>query len=225
MPDRRAWPSHIPGQSDSSRRLLLHAAVVVTSCCLAGCGGEGKTTRETTVTRGAASSTGASDDAYVPLLTRQPKSPPQFRVTTNARATGGGVKSRFTCAGHNSRPRIAWGRVPANTKELLVFVRTLQTGPPTLNWAIAGLSPSVHRLGEGALPAGAVVGRNSFGRIGYYLCPDTRARPAIVSITVVAAPRRRSLGTGFNAVALLDESTRITARDGSAVMVVGKTAP
>jgi phosphatidylethanolamine-binding protein (PEBP) family uncharacterized protein len=214
-------------------RATAHAltfASLVFAGCLTGCGGSSGHGTSTTVNgahtvgAGTQSTPGADQAPFAALRALQPKTPPPLHVTSVAQAKGQRLKVRYTCKGADQWPAISWSTVPANTKELLLFVRTLQAGPPILNWGVAALSASLRHISEGKLPAGAVVGRNSFGRIGYYLCPQTPIRPAIVSITIVAPSRRRSLVRGFNDLKLLDESTGLSAHAGSVVMVVPKVS-
>lgn len=220
-----------PGQPRRLRataHALTFASLVFAGCFGTGCGGSSGHGTSTTVNgahtvAGTQDTPGATQAPFAALRALQPKTPPPLHVTSVAQAKGHRLKVRYTCKGADQWPAISWSGVPSNTKELLVFVRTLQAGPPILNWGVAALPASLRHISQGKLPAGAVVGRNSFGRIGYYLCPQTPIRPAIVSITIVAPSHRRSLVRGFNDLKLLDESTGFTAHDGSVVMGVPKS--
>jgi phosphatidylethanolamine-binding protein (PEBP) family uncharacterized protein len=101
-----------------------------------------------------------------------------------------------------------------------VFVNTLQSGRTTLNWAVAGLSPSLHRLAAGKLPAGAIVGRNSFGKESYSLCPGPGAGAPLVAIGVVALPHPVSVAQGFPPGALTSAVSGPGVGLGSANMTV-----
>jgi phosphatidylethanolamine-binding protein (PEBP) family uncharacterized protein len=100
----------------------------------------------------------------------------------------------------------------------VVLVETLGNGPPTVNWALAGLKPTRRGLSAGEVPRGAVVGRNSFGGTDYYLCPDRRDNPQIVSVDVVALPHRLSLRRGFDASDLLTAVIKPGSHHGSVIM-------
>jgi phosphatidylethanolamine-binding protein (PEBP) family uncharacterized protein len=232
MSDESRGSACSPGQPRRLRataRALTCASLVFAGCFGVGCGGSSEHGTATTVngahTAGAGKhgTAGADEAPFAALRALQPKTPPPLHVTSVAQAKGQRLKARYTCKGADRWPQISWSTVPPSTKELLVFVRTLQAGPPILNWGVAALPPSLRHISEGELPGGAVIGRNSFGRIGYYLCPQTRIRPAVVSITIVAPSHRRPLRRGFNDLKLLDESTGFTAHDGSVVMVVPKS--
>jgi len=102
----------------------------------------------------------------------------------------------------------------------VVFVQTLGGGPPIFNWAVAGLDPGSRGLSPGALPPTAITGRNSFGRIGYELCPTATA-PRLIGIVVVAVPRDLKLHQGFDAATLLRELLKPGSRHGG----IGMTSP
>jgi phosphatidylethanolamine-binding protein (PEBP) family uncharacterized protein len=89
----------------------------------------------------------------------------------------GTIPAEYTCAGRNISPPLEWGTVPAGTGELALFILGFTKSglgnhyKATVEWAVAGLSPTLHRLNAGALPAGARLGRASDGRFHYSLCP------------------------------------------------------
>ncbi len=87
------------------------------------------------------------------------------------------IPARYTCDGKNIAPPLEWGAVPSGTKELAVFLLALTPNPATgrfrfsIDWAVAGIDPSLHRLPAGDLPRGASVGLTSSGKLRYSLCP------------------------------------------------------
>ena len=118
-------------------------------------------------------------------------------VTTTASPAKGGLISRYSCRGADVTPELHWTLLPgvaANTKELIVLVRTINRGVFT-NWALAGISPRVDRIEAGHVPAGAIVGRNSFGQIGYHLCPKPES---FITMGVYAFPYKPNLKPGFS---------------------------
>jgi phosphatidylethanolamine-binding protein (PEBP) family uncharacterized protein len=106
------------------------------------------------------------------------------------------ISPRYTCQGGNVTPPLLWAGVPPHSAELLVFVRTILEGHVTTNWALAGLSPSLQKLEAGKLPSGAIVGRNSLGKVGYSLCPSPSG--GLITMGVYAVPHGLGLKTGFN---------------------------
>jgi phosphatidylethanolamine-binding protein (PEBP) family uncharacterized protein len=120
-------------------------------------------------------------------------------VESAARSSDGVIAPRYTCKGAEVSLPVSWVGVTNQAKEIVVLVRTL-LGPGrfAVNWAVAGISPSLSGIAAGKLPPGAVVGRNSFGRVGYSLCPVKGASLPLVTIAVNALPRKIALRRGFD---------------------------
>jgi phosphatidylethanolamine-binding protein (PEBP) family uncharacterized protein len=118
-------------------------------------------------------------------------------AVASSAAEGGSIGRRYSCAGADISPPLAWSGVDGRAKELAVLVRTIAGGRASTDWAVAGLSPSLTSLRAGSLPVGAVVGRNSSGRVGYSLCPPRRQQ-ALVTIAVYAFRSRVDLRRGFD---------------------------
>jgi phosphatidylethanolamine-binding protein (PEBP) family uncharacterized protein len=74
-------------------------------------------------------------------------------------------------------------------------VRTILEGHVTTDWAVTGISPSLQRIQAGKLPSGAIVGKNSSGKVGYSLCPPPGA---LVTMGVYAFPHKLGLKPGFD---------------------------
>lgn len=127
---------------------------------------------------------------------------PTIVLTSSAGQRYGPVNVRYTCKGANTSPSIEWTalapEVVKSTKEILLFVRTIAKGPIVTNWALAGLSPSLNKIAEGQTPSGAIVGRNSFGKLGYDLCPPQHVQVAFVTIGVYAMAEGQGLKSGFD---------------------------
>lgn len=94
-----------------------------------------------------------------------------------------------------------WAGVPASAKELIVVVRTLTKGQLTTNWALGGIVPARREIRAGKAPPGAIVGRNSYGQVGYSLCPPA-GRPALIAMGIYAVPRKLGLQPGFDQSAI-----------------------
>jgi phosphatidylethanolamine-binding protein (PEBP) family uncharacterized protein len=86
------------------------------------------------------------------------------------------LSALYTCDGKNIPPPLEWGNLPAGAGELVVFLlgfkptRTKQTAI-SIEWAMAGINPQLHRLGAGELPHGASIGLNTHGSRKYNICP------------------------------------------------------
>jgi Raf kinase inhibitor-like YbhB/YbcL family protein len=101
--------------------------------------------------------------------------------------------------------------VPAGTVELLLVMRDHDApGGDFIHWAIAHIKPAaVASGGAGTLvfeagqnPPGAVLGRNSFGSLGYRgPCPPPGDPPHHYEITLSALGQPSDLQTGFSPTA------------------------
>jgi phosphatidylethanolamine-binding protein (PEBP) family uncharacterized protein len=210
----------------ASTRLAGLAAIGVIAVLPVGCGDQrgsssGKVMRSHTAAP-PVSAHGASEAPLAALLSRQRSEPRPIAVTTTARGPGGVIDRRYTCRGADHSPPLRWSGVPRGAKEIVVFVVTLGHAPPTLNWAVAGLRPSLGGILAGRLPVRSIVGRNSFGNAAYSVCPRASAVPVVMSIVVVALPRRLTLRRGFDASTLFTGVTKPGGHHGSVVMLARK---
>jgi hypothetical protein len=125
------------------------------------------------------------------------------------------IAKQYTCGGSDIAPPLHWGGIPANTKELALFV--ISTTPVNeklfFDWAIAGLSPKLTGLQAGELPPGTVVGRNSAGDTRYTLCPPD-ARPENYLFVLYALPQSLSPKPGFEPQALRLQAKKIARHTG-----------
>jgi phosphatidylethanolamine-binding protein (PEBP) family uncharacterized protein len=163
------------------------------------------------------SSSPAADQKQGPRIA-QPKGPPEQGATpaelANATvadmklespaivASGGNPGSlspTYSCDGKDSWPAMSWSGVPAGTVELALYAMNVQPvqGKLFVDWAVAGLDPSLAGIEEGKLPKGAVVATNGFGKRGYSICPQGRGE--IYMFALYALPKRLGLAPGFDA--------------------------
>jgi phosphatidylethanolamine-binding protein (PEBP) family uncharacterized protein len=126
-------------RSPRAMPVVLLLVVVV----LAGCGGSGSASTARTLASTA------------------------FRISAHA---GTSLPVRYTCDGGDVSPALEWGALPAGTASLALFVVGLKPEPsthtyePSVEWALAGVSPALRGLEAGRLPAGAYVGLASDGK-------------------------------------------------------------
>jgi phosphatidylethanolamine-binding protein (PEBP) family uncharacterized protein len=105
-----------------------------------------------------------------------PSGPQALALSSPALSPNRPIPVRYTCAGKDVSPPLAWGAVPAGTAELALFLldlghtETASGGATqaklTVGWAVHGLSPKLHTVAAGRLPTGAIVGRQR-----YSICP------------------------------------------------------
>ncbi|HSZ68919.1 MAG TPA: hypothetical protein VK756_01020 [Solirubrobacteraceae bacterium] len=129
---------------------------------------------------------------------------------------------QYTCRGSDRSPPLHWGAVPADTKELVLFVLSTQPVANQLffDWSVADLSPSLRSLQAGALPAGAVVGRNGLGHAAYTICPANGKRESYVFM-LYALPQKLSSATGFDPAALRQQAIQLARHAGLLVGTAG----
>jgi phosphatidylethanolamine-binding protein (PEBP) family uncharacterized protein len=113
-----------------------------------------------------------------------------------------------TCDGANTPLPLQWSNIPSSTAELAVFVLSLRHGKAFVDWAVTGLSPASQGI-SGTLPAGAVVARNSFGNVGYSICPPKGTRETFV-VRVEALPQHLATRSGGDGRKLYQEAGRIS---------------
>ena len=88
------------------------------------------------------------------------------------------IPARYTCDGSNTSPPLEWGRVPAGTGTLVLMLvgaklnAATHTAKLSVEWAVAGLNPALHRIAAGELPSGAFVGEGTHGKRRYSVCPE-----------------------------------------------------
>jgi phosphatidylethanolamine-binding protein (PEBP) family uncharacterized protein len=108
------------------------------------------------------------------------------------------IPATYTCDGQGSWPELRWAGVPADSAELILYAMSAQPVEEQLfvDWAVAGLEPSLEGIEQGRLPKGAVVGTNGFGKRGYEICPPGAE---IYMFALYALPQALSPQAGFDA--------------------------
>jgi hypothetical protein len=109
----------------------------------------------------------------------------------------------YTCDGKDTPPPLRWSGVPAGTRELVLFVLNLEPVNEALffDWAVAGIDPGLGGLEPEQLPKGAILGRNSFGREAYSICPPKGSAETII-FALYALPEPLRPQQGFDPMAL-----------------------
>jgi phosphatidylethanolamine-binding protein (PEBP) family uncharacterized protein len=121
------------------------------------------------------------------------------------------IPARYTCDGQGVSPPLEWGAVPLNVRQLALFLVGFRPKPGTkkykvsVEWAVAGLKPTLHRLDTGQLPAGAHVGVASGGS-RYTLCP-ANGTTVHYQFELYGVPASVSIPAHFSGLSLLDRLT------------------
>jgi Raf kinase inhibitor-like YbhB/YbcL family protein len=94
----------------------------------------------------------------------------EFAMNTNAFLDAGALPVLYTCDGKDASPQFTWSNVPAKTQSFALVVSDPDAPSGTFyHWVIYNLPTSTKELAEGIqkLPAGTLVGKNSFGKMQY----------------------------------------------------------
>lgn len=190
---------------------VLLAGALAVGFAVNGCGGgsaKNGTSNSPAATVGAiagtTSTTGASKAESLPKAT--------LRVSFPTAGGSDTILSRYTCDGANVSLPVTWSGIPAHTAELALLVaRQKSTSQGTFfDWAVAGLSPTSRGIPAGAVPAGAVVGRNGFGHNSYSICPPKGWGEELYIVRVLALPHSLPAKPGFDPEAFFSEAERST---------------
>jgi Raf kinase inhibitor-like YbhB/YbcL family protein len=115
---------------------------------------------------------------------------------------GATISRAHTCDGQDVSPPLHLTGLPSATKELVVVMRDPDApGGNFIHWVVAHLKPASRSvsLPAGVTPPGVVLGRNSFGSVGYRgPCPPSGPAHHYV-ITVYALGQASGLARGFSA--------------------------
>lgn len=116
------------------------------------------------------------------------------------------IPAAYTCEGKGSWPTLQWSGVPEGTEELTLFVLNLEPIEEALffDWAVAGIDPGLGQIEAGKLPRGVTLGKNSFGKEGYELCPP-KGRAETIIFALYALPESLSPKRGFDPAPLREE--------------------
>ena len=114
-------------------------------------------------------------------------------------ASGTALPTRYSCEGEDTWPALQWAGTPEGSEELILFAMSSRPvgGKLFFNWALAGIDPGLTEIEEGRLPQGTVSGRNSFGNLGYSVCPATGEAETFI-FALFALPERLGAAKGFD---------------------------
>lgn len=195
--------------------LALGAGCALASLALAGCGGSGSSStssssssssQPTASTAAQATTTSSSHTETIPKSKRRPK----FDISISTSVATKPIAARYTCDGANTWPTLHWSNVPADTKEIELYLFNVEYvhGKLAAEWGVAGLSPALTGLSTGHLPKGAVVGRNIRRHSAYSFCPP-KGREASAAFLLYALPEKVPAAHGFDINSLQERTEHI----------------
>jgi Raf kinase inhibitor-like YbhB/YbcL family protein len=158
-------------------------AAVLVALILAGCGGSSSHSSTTSTT------TTVSATPTVTLASG-------FHLSSTVFHAGGPIPPTYTCDGRDTPLPVRWTGVPKGTKELVLVMRDPDApAGPFVHWAVAGITPSASIVPT----RGVILGRNSFGSVGYRgPCPPRGSRPHHYVLTLSALATPSGLRSGFS---------------------------
>jgi phosphatidylethanolamine-binding protein (PEBP) family uncharacterized protein len=191
-------------------KVTLIVSLIGVVLALGGCGGSTK--GAPTQDNGGQSPTSSTLASPTQQTNSGPEAAPgatlEVRIPTLLRDSR--IPRRYTCDGTNTSLPAQWTNVPSGAVELALFVVKLMPvhGKLFFDWAVAGLSPSLHGLTAGQLPPGAIVGRNSFGNLGYSICPGNGTGKEHYVMRVLALDRPLAVRPGAGAETMYHAAER-----------------
>ena len=123
----------------------------------------------------------------------------RIKVTSTAFKAGGPIAVKYTCDGAGTSPPLQWRGVPSGAAEVFVLAVDLSGGSrEVVQWAIAGIPPTTTSIPEGSLPAGAIAGVNSAGKVGWGGMCGAKGQLQHVGFLFYALRQKLKLQSGFN---------------------------
>ena len=119
------------------------------------------------------------------------------------------IPARYTCDGKDISPPLEWGAVPASVQNLALFIVGFTPEPSTktykisVEWAVAGLNPALHKLAAGQMPHGAYLGLTTSKRSHYSLCPE-KGKTVQYQFELYGQPASLSISPHFAAFTVLN---------------------
>lgn len=92
----------------------------------------------------------------------------ELKLTSRAFADGGQIPQKYTCDGEDVNPPLTISGVPENTQSLVLIVDDPDAPRGVWDhWLVWKISPTTGEVPENSVPAGAVQGTNSFGKVSW----------------------------------------------------------
>lgn len=136
-------------------------------------------------------------------------------------ADGSPIPDVYGCEGGNVSPPLEWSGVAPQAAELAIVVTDPDAGG-FIHWVVAGISPAVTGVAEGALPEGAVEARNDTSEFGWFgPCPPAGDAAHRYVFTLYALDADTGVEIGAGGAEAIAAITRVR---GSAATITGTFA-
>jgi Raf kinase inhibitor-like YbhB/YbcL family protein len=130
-----------------------------------------------------------------------------FSLSSSSYQTGSVIPAKFTCDGSDTSPTLTWNNAPANTKSFAIIFSDPDAPSGTFyHWVLYNIPAATNSLPENAsnLPAGTLIGENSFGGARYNgPCPPRGSNHHYV-MTIYALDVNLDLRAGADANTVLN---------------------
>jgi Raf kinase inhibitor-like YbhB/YbcL family protein len=116
---------------------------------------------------------GAGCSREIPAPVSQGELDMKLQVSSAAFVEGGMIPERYTCAGEDLSPPLAWSGVPTGAESLVLIADDPDApGGTWVHWVIYAMAPSLNNLPEGLPTTERVAGigtqgKNGFRKLGY----------------------------------------------------------
>jgi len=92
----------------------------------------------------------------------------KMKITSQAFSHNSFIPKKYTCDGENISPPLIITEAPANAKSLVLIVDDPDAPAGTwVHWVVFNIDPTIKEIGENSVPAGAILGKNDFGKLDY----------------------------------------------------------
>lgn len=128
-----------------------------------------------------------------------------LEVTSPSFSSGGDIPLAHSAYGVGRSPALGWSQPPAGTKSLAIMLEDpdAMSARPFVHWLVWNIDPALSGLGEAALPAGAVQGRNNRSSSAYFGPRPRGSKPHHYHFQLFALDRTLDLPAGADREALL----------------------
>jgi Raf kinase inhibitor-like YbhB/YbcL family protein len=126
-------------------------------------------------------------------------------VTSPAFAAGGTIPLVHSAYGAGRSPALGWSAPPPGTRSLAIMLEDpdATSAKPFVHWLAWNIDPALTGLGEAAVPAGIVQGRNNRGSNAYFGPRPHGSKPHHYHFQLFALDTKLALPAGASRAQLL----------------------